>query len=73
MVHIPLAASEAFRGKSGGDLLGDAIEELDWSVGQILDTLSELKLDENTLVIFTSDNGAAVGSSLPWRGKKASV
>ncbi len=73
MVHIPLAASAEFRGKSGGDLLGDAIEELDWSVGRLLDTLSELKLDEKTLVIFTSDNGAAVGSSLPWRGKKASI
>lgn len=71
MVHNPLAASEAFRGKSSGGLLGDAIEELDWSVGQILQTLKELRLDEKTLVIFTSDNGAAAGSSLPWRGKKA--
>lgn len=72
MVHVPLAASERFRGKSGGGLLGDAIEELDWSVGQIMQTLKEQGLDEKTLVIFTSDNGAAVGSSAPWRGKKAS-
>jgi arylsulfatase A len=72
MVHAPLAASDGFRGKSGGGLLGDAIEELDWSVGQIMETLKELKLDEKTLVIFTSDNGAAAGSSAPWRGKKAS-
>ena len=72
MVHVPLAASDPFRGKSAGGLLGDAIEELDWSVGQIMETLKELKLDERTLVIFTSDNGAAVGSSAPWRGKKAS-
>ena len=72
MVHVPLAASEGFRGKSGGGLLGDAIEEIDWSVGQIMQTLQELQLDERTLVIFTSDNGAAVGSSAPWRGKKAS-
>jgi arylsulfatase A len=72
MVHLPLAASDAFRGQSGGGLIGDAIEELDWSVGQIMQTLKELKLDEQTLVIFTSDNGAAVGSSAPWRGKKGS-
>jgi arylsulfatase A len=72
MVHAPLAASERFRGKSGGGLLGDAIEEIDWSVGQIMQTLKELQLDEKTLVIFTSDNGAAAGSSAPWRGKKAS-
>lgn len=71
MVHIPLAASDRFRDKSGQGLLGDAIEELDWSVGQIMQTLKELKLDEKTLVIFTSDNGAAVGSSAPWRGKKS--
>ncbi len=70
MVHAPLAASESFRGKSGHGLLGDAIEEIDWSVGEILRTLAELKLDEQTLVIFTSDNGAAAGSSAPWRGKK---
>ncbi|MDX1946242.1 MAG: sulfatase [Pirellulaceae bacterium] len=73
MVHYPLAASEQFKGKSAGGLLGDAIEELDWSVGKIMQTLQELKLDDNTLVIFTSDNGAAAGSSLPWRGKKAST
>jgi hypothetical protein len=72
MVHIPLAASEGFRDKSGNGLIGDAIEELDWSVGQIMQTLADLQLDDKTLVIFTSDNGAAVGSSLPWRGKKAS-
>jgi arylsulfatase A-like enzyme len=72
MVHAPLAASERFRGKSGSGLLGDAIEELDWSVDEIMQTLQELQLDEKTLVIFTSDNGAAAGSSAPWRGKKAS-
>lgn len=73
MVHYPLAASDDFRGKSDNGLLGDAVEELDWSVGQILSTLQELKLDKNTLVIFTSDNGAAAGSSAPWRGKKGSI
>ena len=73
MVHVPLAASAAFRGKSAGGLLGDAVEELDWSVGQIMATLKELKLDKKTLVIFTSDNGAASGTSLPWRGKKTTI
>jgi arylsulfatase A len=73
MVHVPLAASEAFKGKSNWGLIGDAIEEIDWSVGQILQTLKELKLDDNTLVIFTSDNGAASGSAGALRGKKGSV
>ena len=73
MVHVPLAASTAFRGKSAGGLLGDAVEEIDWSVGQIMQTLLELKLNSKTLVIFTSDNGAASGSSAPWRGKKGSI
>lgn len=57
MPHIPLFVSEAFSGKARYGLYGDVIQELDWSVGAILATLSELKLDENTLVIFTSDNG----------------
>jgi arylsulfatase A-like enzyme len=73
MVHAPLAASENFRGRSDNGLFGDAVEEVDWSVGQILRTLQELQLDSQTLVIFTSDNGAAGGSSAPWRGKKGSV
>lgn len=57
MPHVPLAVSDKFAGKSGHGLYGDVVQELDWSVGQILDTLSRLRLDENTLVIFTSDNG----------------
>lgn len=61
MPHKPLAASEAFYKKSGNGLYGDVIAELDWSVGEILKTLKESKLDENTLVIFASDNG-------PWFG-----
>jgi arylsulfatase A len=73
MVHVPLAASPAFKGKSNWGLIGDAIEEIDWSVGQVLQTLRDLKLDDNTLVIFTSDNGAASGTSAPLRGKKGSV
>jgi arylsulfatase len=55
--HTPLYASPQFEGKSKRGLYGDVVAELDWSVGQILTTLKELKLDENTIVIFTSDNG----------------
>jgi arylsulfatase A len=58
MMHIPLFASEDFRGRSpAGSLYGDAIEEVDWSVGQIVVTLKELGLEKQTLVVFTSDNG----------------
>jgi len=57
MPHVPLFVSDKHRGKSQQGLFGDVIEELDWGVGQILTTLKRLKLDENTLVIFTSDNG----------------
>lgn len=57
MVHVPLHVSDKFRGKSGHGLFGDVVMEVDWSVGQILDTLRRLKLAENTLVIFTADNG----------------
>jgi arylsulfatase A-like enzyme len=55
--HVPLFASENFRGKSERGLYGDVIEEIDWSVGQILQALKKQKLDKKTLVIFTSDNG----------------
>lgn len=57
MVHVPLYVSDAFKGKSGAGLFGDVVMEVDWSVGQILDTLDETGLSENTLVVFTSDNG----------------
>jgi len=57
MPHVPLAVSDKFKGKSQQGLYGDVIMEIDWSVGQILTALKELKLDENTLVILTSDNG----------------
>ncbi len=57
MPHVPLFASEQFTGKSRRGLYGDVVEELDWSVGQVLDTLHDLGLDRKTLVIFTSDNG----------------
>ncbi len=73
MCHVPLFASAEFRDRAGRSLFGAVIEELDWSVGQILRTLKELKLDEKTLVIFTTDNGAASGSSKPLRAKKGSL
>lgn len=65
MPHIPQYASPAFAGKSKDGVYGDSIEEIDWSTGRILDLLRELRLDERTLVIFTSDNGAGM------RGPKA--
>ena len=57
MPHIPIHASQDFRGRSVAGLYGDAVEELDWSVGQILDTVDKLGLADRTLVIFSSDNG----------------
>ncbi len=72
MVHLPLAVSKDFENRTG-KLIWDAIEEVDWSVGEILSTLKSLDIDKKTLVLFTSDNGAAVGSSLPLRAKKGSV
>ena len=57
MVHVPLFVSDKFKGKSKSGLFGDVMMEVDWSVGQILETLRKHKLEKNTLVIFTSDNG----------------
>lgn len=57
MPHVPIFASEKFKGKSERGLYGDVIEEVDWSVGEILKALRKHKLDRDTLVIFTSDNG----------------
>jgi len=61
--HKPLAASEAFHGKSGAGLYADAIAELDWSVGQVMAKLVALGLERDTLVVFTSDNGPWYGGS----------
>lgn len=55
--HVPLFRSEDFADKSKRGLYGDVVEEIDWSVGQVLDTLRELKIDKRTIVWFTSDNG----------------
>jgi arylsulfatase A-like enzyme len=57
MVHVPLYSSPMTAGKSGAGPYGDAVSEIDWSVGQVLDTLAELKLEEQTMVVFTTDNG----------------
>jgi arylsulfatase A len=76
MVHIPLFASPEFRGRSRAGLYGDAVEEVDWSVGRIVATLEELGLEKRTLVVFTSDNGPWLiydthgGSAGPLRGGK---
>ena len=76
MPHVPLYASERFKGKSAGGLYGDTVEEIDDSTGKVLDLLSELKIDDRTLVIFTSDNGPWLakgengGSAFPLRGGK---
>lgn len=57
MPHVPLYVSDRFKGKSGQGLYGDVMMEIDWGIGEILKTLKETGLDDNTLIIFTSDNG----------------
>jgi arylsulfatase A len=57
MVHVPLHVSDKFRGKTQRGLFGDVVEEVDWSVGQIVDTLRKHKLEKETMLIFTADNG----------------
>jgi arylsulfatase A-like enzyme len=57
MPHVPIFASTGFRGKSRAGLYGDVIEEIDWSVGEVVKTLEETGVANNTLVIFSSDNG----------------
>ncbi len=78
-VHVPIHPGQAFQGKSANGRYGDWVEEVDWSVGRILDTLRELKLDSNTMVLFTSDNGPWLtqgkdgGVAGPLRGGKGST
>ena len=77
--HIPLFAHPDRVGKSTQGIYGDVIEEIDWSVGEILNTLKELKLDQNTVVVFTSDNGPWLafkthgGSAGPLRAGKGTT
>ncbi|WP_395715961.1 sulfatase-like hydrolase/transferase [Prosthecobacter sp.] len=76
MPHVPIFASDAFRGKSDAGLYGDVVEELDWSVGKILDAIQRCGLERDTLVIFFSDNGPFLsygnhaGSAKPLREGK---
>ena len=76
MPHVPIAASDDFRGKSEQGLYGDVIMEIDWSVGQLLGKLEELGISRDTLVVFTSDNGPWLrygnhaGSAAPLREGK---
>lgn len=75
-VHYPLYPSEAFRGKSKNGLFGDWVQEVDWSVGEVLKTIRELGIEKNTLVIFTSDNGGQPrfgANNGPLRGGKGST
>lgn len=73
-VHFPWYPGKDFQGKSANGVYGDWVEEVDWSVGQILDTLRNLKLADNTLVIFTSDNGGTPRAvNAPLRGHKGTT
>lgn len=73
-VHFPIYPGKAFQGKSNNGIYGDWVEEVDWSVGRVLDTVRELKLDRNTLVMFTSDNGGTQRAvNAPLRGFKGST
>jgi arylsulfatase len=77
--HVPLYVSEKFKGKSKRGLYGDVIMEIDWSVGEITKALKENGLEENTLIIYTSDNGPWLsygnhsGSALPYREGKGTA
>jgi arylsulfatase A-like enzyme len=84
-IHVPRVPNPRFVGKSAGGTRGDAIEELDDTVGQVLAALDRLKLADNTLVLFTSDNGGVMDDgyedvgrfdyhpNAPWRGTKGTL
>ncbi|MBX2821876.1 MAG: sulfatase [Rhodothermaceae bacterium] len=79
MPHVPLFVAEEREGHSGAGLFGDVIKEIDWSVGQVLNALKELNVDDNTLVMFASDNGPWLsygnhaGSAAPLREGKGTT
>ena len=79
MPHVPIFASDKFAGKSGHGLYGDVMQEIDWSVGQVLDSLRRHGIDKNTLVLFSSDNGPWLsygnhaGSAGPFREGKGTA
>jgi len=76
MPHVPLFCSEKFKGKSGDGLYADVMMEIDWSVGEIMNSLKANGLEDNTMVIFTSDNGPWISygnhaGKTPYREAKA--
>lgn len=76
MPHVPIFASEKFKGKSGAGLYGDVMMEIDWSVGQMMKALKENGVEDNTLVFFSSDNGPWISygnhaGKTPFREAKA--
>ena len=79
MAHAPIFASPKFQGRSAGGRYGDVIEELDWSVGEVLKAIQEAGIDDQTLVVFTSDNGPWSvfgphgGVAGPLRGEKSTT
>ena len=79
MVHVPLYVSDKFKGKSKRGLFGDVVMEVDWSVGQILARLRKHKIEKDTMVIFTTDNGPWLsygdhaGSAEPLREGKGTM
>ena len=77
MPHVPIFASQEFQDKSAGGIFGDVVEEIDWSVGEVMRAVANAGIDENTLIIFTSDNGPwtvfgprHAGTAQPLRGEK---
>ncbi len=76
MPHVPIAVSTAFAGSSGRGLYGDVVQELDWSIGEIMNSVKSNGIDENTLILFLSDNGpflsygAHAGDAKPFREGK---
>lgn len=75
-VHFPLYPGRRFRGKSGNGLFSDWVQEVDWAVGEVLTAVRSLKLEQKTLVIFTSDNGGSIrhgANNAPLRGGKGST
>ncbi len=79
MPHAPIFASPKFQGRSAGGRYGDVIEEIDWSVGQVMEAVKKADLDEKTLIVFTSDNGPWTmfgphgGTAKPLRGEKGTT
>lgn len=70
--HLPVASSEDFTGRSLAGKYGDMVEEMDWSVGQVMKALKDNGLEDNTIVIFTSDNGPAIANT-PLNGGSAGI